>query len=124
MKVYALGVMQIEYKHWDKPEEVADFRIKTDRLWSLYSNFEDAEEAVLNNYGDLFEYSYNMALIEEIHVIDKNTHHLQYEGGEQRWWYWAQFTPDPLAPFGMTGPIVSKIECPQFFERTVNFWVG
>lgn len=123
MKVYALGVMQLEYDHRTKEGEPPSFFTKDQRLWGLYEKFEDAEEAMLNNMGDLFEYSYNLGLIEEVTVYSRTTEFMS-TWDEKRWWYLAEYTPDPSAPFGKTGPKVSKIECPEFFLRTVNFWVG
>jgi hypothetical protein len=123
MKVYALGVMQLEYDHRTKEGDPPSFFTKDQRLWSLYGSFEKAEEAMLNNYGDLFEYSYNLGLIEEVYVYGTPDDDASCIN-ENRWWYLAEYTPDPSAPFGKTGPKVSKIECPEFFQRTVNFWVG
>jgi hypothetical protein len=123
MKVYALGVMQIEYDHRSKEGEQPSFFSKDSRLWSLYATFEEAEEAMMNNSGDLFEFSYNLGLIEEVYVVgtkDDSPSRIC----EERWWYLAEYTPDPTAPFGKTGPKISKIDCPEFFQRTVNFWVG
>lgn len=125
MKVYALGVMQLEFDHRTKEGDPPSFLTKDQRLWSLYGSFEDAEEAMLNNHGDLFEYSYNLGLIEEVYVWgtpddDGDASMIN----EKRWWYLAEYTPDPTAAFGKTGPKVSKIDCPEFFQRTMNFWVG
>src|SRR4051812_3822448 len=36
------------------------------RTWGWYEKFEDAEEVILKNLTDIFEYSYNYACIEEV----------------------------------------------------------
>lgn len=123
MKVYALGVMQIEYDHRSKDDAEPSFIRKSERLWAIFADFEQAEKAMLENYGDLFEFSYNVGLIEEVYVWgtpDPDASRIS----ERRWWYHAQYTPNPEAPFGMDGPVVTKMECPIQYERVVNFWVG
>ena len=124
MKVYALGVMRIEYDHEFSKDDEPVFMKKEDRLWFLYSNFEDAEKAMLSNWSDLFEYTYNVGLIEEVYVMGKDTRNTAFDGREQRWWYLAQYEEDSSAPFGKRGPFISKIECPHFFKNTYGFWVG
>ena len=37
-----------------------------DRCWGFFFDFNDAEQAVLSNDGDLYECSYNFVVIEEI----------------------------------------------------------
>jgi len=121
MKVYALGVFLLEYDHRSKDNEETSFIRKNERLWGIYSTFEQAEHAMLNNLGDLFEYDCNVGLIEEVGVYGTD------DGSpivDNRWWYHAQYTPNPTAPFGLDGPVVTKMECPLQYERVVNFWVG
>lgn len=120
-KVYALGVMKIE--------ESPRFHntIKDSRLWSLYAKFEDAEEAVLKNYGDIFEYYYNYALIEEVWVHDPSDMPTEEESKKlflpQEWWYKAEhFVEDPA--FDNSIISVSKTEKPASLEKIVFFWVG
>ena len=122
MKVYALGVMRLEYD-LNSQDDDPNFITTDERLWALFSSFEEAEKAMLENRGDLFEYHYNVGLIEEVFTLDsKDPNATRFN--EKRWWYHAQFTPNPEAPFGKDGPLITKMDCPIHFERTVNFWVG
>lgn len=116
--------MRVEYDHRTKEGDQPSFFSKEDRLWCLYSTFEQAEEAMLNNHGDLFEFSYNLGLIEEVYVIGSGDDASLTYQGEKRWWYHAEYAKNDQAPFGMDGPVIKKIDCPQFFENTCNFWVG
>jgi len=116
-KVYALGVMLLDEKGG----------IKQSRLWSLYLNFEDAERAVLSNTGDIFEYYYNYALIEEIWVVNSEDNPTKEEVKElfppKEWWYKATFYGDEVnePPFN---PKVEKTNKPQSLERVAFFWIG
>jgi len=123
MQVYALGVMQIEYDHRSKDEDPPSFIIKTERLWGLYSSFELAEDAILNNRGDLFEYYYNLGLIEEVTVLGNDTQYIS-TFPKNRWWYLAEYEKNLNGPFGLSEPKISKIDCPDFFKNIFNFWVG
>ncbi|CAM6006392.1 unnamed protein product [Sphagnum balticum] len=88
-KVYAIGTMLIDLS------EKSNKRINSKRLWFLYHDFDQAEKVVLENVGDIFEYYYNVALIEEIGVIDENDppqpgqEHLW--GRPRSWWYRAEY---------------------------------
>ena len=82
------------------------------RTWGWYSNFEEAERAVLENYTDIFERGYyNLAVIEEMP-----------EGvmaiAEKEWWYRAIYAPEA------TDPTVERIEKPAIFEQNFNFAIG
>jgi hypothetical protein len=120
-KVYALGVLQID----TNPD--ARRTIKEERLWHLFASFEEAEQAMLSNSGDLFEYYYNYGLIEEIYVIDSTD---KPEPGEiawppQEWWYFADYTINP--PDERTNwsePVIKACEKPAVLDRCVHFWVG
>jgi hypothetical protein len=101
------------------------YPIKSERLWALYARLEDAEQAVLENRGDLFEYSYNYALIEEIFVIDPDDKPSKEESyfPPKEWWYEAKYNRDPTQDAD-PDPIISKVEKPSCLEKTVYFWAG
>jgi len=116
--IYAVGVMQL-----DSPDS-KNYPIKRTRLWHLFANFDEAEQCVLQNRGDIFERYYNFALIEETYVIDKNDPPLegQFSGMPREWWYYADFAnPKDGDP---NEPTVSLCEKPKSLDRTVYFWVG
>lgn len=50
---YGVSIKGIPYKHGD-------------RTWGWFGDFERAEDVVLNNRTDIFEYLYNYACIEEV----------------------------------------------------------
>ena len=118
-KVYAVGVMQVDLSRADKfPSD------RKSRLWFFFANFEDAEKCVLENQSDIFEYYYNIALIEEHYVHDPNDPAPPEIGViAKQWWYEAQYPTDEKT--GESLPlIISKIETPQIFRNIVNFWAG
>jgi len=123
MKVYALGVMRLEYDHRSKDNEEPSFIKTNERLWAIVASFEEAEKIMLENRGDLFEYDCNVGLIEEVYVWGTDDPDPS-RFSDKRWWYHAQYTPNPNAPFGMEGPVVTKMDCPRQYERVVNFWIG
>lgn len=105
MKVYAVGVLLIDFNLRNP--------IKSTRLWSICKRFSDAEKTVLTSHGDIFEFYYNYALIEEISVFPSRG---EWELPKQ-WWYYADYnSADKL--------IVSKIDVPKPFENTFCWWVG
>jgi hypothetical protein len=120
-KVYAIGTMLI-----DLSEKSAN-RIKSRRLWTLYQDFDEAEKVVLENAGDIFEYYYNVALIEEIGIIDKNDppqpgqEHLW--GPPRQWWYRAEYTTSADGEQSRN-PVITKMEVPENFKNVCYFWVG
>lgn len=79
--------------------------IKHSRTWGWYSNFEDAEKAVLENHTDIFEYSYEYAVIEKMP-----------EGvcavAEDSWWYKASYENDEIQ--------IYKVQPPDGFENILN----
>ena len=113
-KVYATGVLKIQ--------EVSkeDYSIKSDHLCVLYGRFEDAEKAILENKGDMFEHYYNYALIEETWVID---HSVPSDGTKenwfppQEWWYKASYDEEGECH-------VEKCDKPESLDRVVYFWTG
>lgn len=120
-KVYAIGTMLLDLS------EKSSNKIKSSRLWTLYHDFDEAEKVVLENHGDIFEYYYNAALIEEIGVIDKNDppqpgqEHLW--GPPRQWWYHAEYI------IGIDGgqsrdPVITRMEIPENLKNVCYFWVG
>ena len=98
--------------------------IKQRRLWGFFANFKDAEESVLKNHSDIFEYYYNVALIEEHYVYDsteKSETPIAWDVPTQ-WWYEATYYPEPTNQ--LQNPSVRKIEQPTFFKHVCNFWAG
>lgn len=117
-KVYAVGVMQIDLSETQKYPNGH----KT-RLWYFFANFEDAEKCVLENQTDIFEYYYNVALIEEHYVHDPNDPAPPSIGVlAKQWWYKAEYVEDYEGT--LTNIVISKIDKPQVFKNIVNFWAG
>lgn len=114
--VYAVGVMQLDTSDKNK------YAKKDERLWHLFAKLEEAQECVLQNRGDLFEYYYNYALIEEIYVIDKTETPKEGEsyGFPREWWYFADFSQMDEEK----NPKITEVPKPECFDRTVYFWVG
>jgi hypothetical protein len=92
-------------------------RYKTlgDRVWGWQEKFEDAEEVILNNITDIFEYTYNYACIEEV------------EQGPiascvVKQWYKAIFDVTKME----TGPYPEVIKCdpPIWAKNQCNFSMG
>lgn len=117
MKIYAMGVLLLDLSN--EPRRL----VRDSRLWGLYKNFKDAEKAVLNNQGDIFESYYNIACIEEYNLIDYD----EYKDSSRswtdikipnQWWYRAQFTAE------RSFPNIVSISVPKGMENTTNFWVG
>jgi hypothetical protein len=81
------------------------------RTWGWFLDFGDAEQAVLQNAGDMFECGYyQKAVIEEVTegslAMSKN-----------EWWYEASYDEK----FGTT---VRKIEKPHDYKNIVHFAMG
>lgn len=117
MKIYSVGVIKA-----DTSENARSF-IKDQRLWYLYSKFEDAEKCVLENHSDIFEYYYNYAVIEETYVHDYtnppeavDTYYLP-----KQHWYFADFSSEGnRSPY----PLITKVETPKCMENICCIWVG
>jgi hypothetical protein len=110
-KVYAVGVMTLK-------DDVCN-AIKSQRLWHFFAHFEDAEKCVLENQTNIFEYTYNLALIEEHFVYDPN----DSEPGNivaPQWWYQAIYPNNGIDVV----PQIKKIEQPECFKQLCNFWAG
>jgi hypothetical protein len=120
--IYVVGTMQLNLSDdsGDSPGGI----IKHQRLWHFYARFEDAEKAVLENHSNIFEYYYNVALIEEHYIYDptdKSETPFGW-GMPNQWWYEATFYPEPNDR--IRNPSVRKIEQPTFFKQICNFWAG
>lgn len=117
MKVYAVGVIQA-----DMSENPRIF-INNQRLWYLYSKFEDAEKCVLENHSDIFEYYYNYAVIEEVYIHDYTNPPKEGEATyiPKQFWYFADFN---AKKDGDTLPLISKVDIPKCMENTCCLWVG
>lgn len=120
-KVYVVGVMQV-----DLSNETFSAK-KAERLWHLFARFEDAQKCVLENHTDIFEYYYNIALIEEHYVYDPDDpppplHDIMCA---KQWWYRAEYTTDYESnSMNPMNPVVKEAEQPKCFHGIVNFWVG
>jgi hypothetical protein len=122
-KVYAVGVMQV-----DLTDDPAKFPIrKAERLWFFYANFEDAEKCVLENQTDIFEYYYNIALIEEHYVHDPKDPASPDADivCAKQWWYLATYKEEDADELEVaSNPTITAIDQPKGFEHVVNFWAG
>lgn len=112
--IYAVGVLQL------KEQTIRGPLIADQRLWHLFASLEEAQECVLQNQGDLFEYYYNYALIEEVYVFDKTDHYRESSGLPQEWWYHADFSKMDENK----NPTITAVEKPAVLEKMVYFWVG
>jgi hypothetical protein len=92
------------------------------RPWGFYFKFSDAEEVVLENQSDIFEFKYDLAVIEEYSegwfFLPKET------------WYKANFIKsrkknlDLAARFRETKVKVKKISRPRIVRSWCNFAMG
>jgi len=112
-KVYAVGVMRIDLT------ETYPLG-KSQRLWHFFAHFEDAEKCVLENWGDMFENYYNVALIEEHFVYDPQDIADSLVVGKQ-WWYQATYEEYERDADRI---YISKIEPPASLQGIINFWAG
>lgn len=117
-KVYAVGCLQLDLAPNAR-------RIIIDqRLWHLFAKFEEAEQAVLQNRGDLFERSYSHALIEEVPVIDMM---IKVEPGSglfspREWWYVADYSKaDEENDYE---PQIVACDKPEVLKNIIYFWIG
>lgn len=118
MKIYAVGVIQA-----DLSENPSHF-IKSQRLWYLFADFESAEKCVLENQSDIFEYYYNVALIEEITVLfPKSSEKNEDWRIPKQWWYKITYHEHPNDNIEIA-PTIEKIETPKCVENVCCFWVG
>lgn len=119
MNIYAVGVLDINEKY--DANKVGSKRIKDQRLWYVVSSFEEAERIVLQNEGDIFEYYYNHAIIEEIFVVGSIPNKYDAWSIPKQWWYKASYSNnEDVAP----NPVVTRIDPPDWAEHICNFWVG
>lgn len=115
-KIYAMGTMRVNLT--DNPSKF----IESQRLWFLFSDFDTAEKAVLSNEFDIFEYYYNIALIEEIELLPVTDPKALYTSNNQ-WWYSAAYKDNfnQIYDYNLE---IKKIPKPMTVENLVNFWVG
>jgi hypothetical protein len=96
----------------DKIYLVTVMNEKGDRCWGWLPTFEEAEDTVLENVGDIFECYYDYAVIEECLPGWYHSH-------KQMGWYKAIFDTSKK-PY----PQVIKIERPKEYDGVFNFGVG
>lgn len=89
------------------------------RAWGIYKHFKDAEEAILNNYTDIFEHFYNYAVIEEIPVIDFSNTKQNYFYTINEWWYEATYDPNDYEKIE-----IKKIQKPEHLKQFVAWFIG
>jgi len=82
------------------------------RCVGYYTNFEDAKNAVENNWGDIFETTYNYALIEEVRPG-------LYPMALKRWLYKIETDEN-----NYIGSIYIPINEPNYFKTVINFAIG
>ena len=94
--------------------------IKSTYLHGLYTTFENAEQAVLTNEGDMIEYYYNMLIIEEMYMVGEGNdeYHLR-----KTHWYKVEFIAPTEGVFGKE-PVVFKTEQPEMFKSVCHFLGG
>lgn len=96
-KIYAVGVVK------EIPNKTEDFlQIR------LFSKFENAEKSIMKNEGDLFEYYYDYAIIEESFICDEGE---DSYNTPNTWWYKMDYKNN----------IVSSCDKPSKFENIVCF---
>jgi len=76
------------------------FTIVTGRTWGWFSDFKTAEKSVLENWGDIFEGEYSMAVIEEVPEgsvinIPTNEYWYQWKGSWEKGKYVRAFDRKP-----------------------------
>lgn len=96
-------------------ESERPYRAGGNRTWGWYETFEEAERAVLENHTDIFECTYDYAVIEE---VGPGVMAL----GEVRQWYRADFKN--RNPPGGHSPTVTRCDPPAFAEGTCNLCIG
>ena len=72
------------YRKRTSPDQREYMTIIRSRTWGWFERLEDAQEAIENNYGDMFENYYGHALIEK--VADGVM--FGCEEPEEHWYYW------------------------------------
>jgi len=105
--IYAVGVVKLKEK-WSNRDNCS--------MAFLFSNFKNAEDAILNNTFDLFERYYDYAIIEKQYILD--------EGSDEKsdinrcLWYKPEWNDD--------GEVisVSQVETPENYKNLVNLLGG
>lgn len=110
-KIYVIWVVQLN-------EEGLNINRHTiQRTWGWFSKFEDAEDIVLNNKGDIFEFYYNYACIEEVEEGLYTSHKVIG-------WYQANYIDSDKNVFKMELENVEKVEAPKYANGMANFSMG
>ncbi len=93
--------------------DIQKCKIVRSKISAWFSDFNDAEQVILNNYGDIFEDNYyNIALIEK---VNKGL----YPESTCVSWYEAIYE-DPYSD-----PVsIKKIEMPTCLDKICNFGIG
>jgi len=102
MKIYPTGVLKIDFNNPKRP-------VQNTRLWVIFDDPVLAEKFLMENQTDCFEHYYNYGLIEEheTNSLFKIT---------KQWWF-------KLEIDGFEHSAV-RVDCPEMFKNTVNWWVG
>ena len=107
--IYAVGTLKLDFSE-------TPAIIKAQRLWSLFSTFDDAEQIVLTSDCDLFDCEYyNYAIIESIAISSIKDNVCTYSHAPKQTWFKAEFV-DKFT--------VSKIDVPKEFLHIKYWFVG
>lgn len=79
-----------------------------DRIPVVCDSFDKANEIVVNNYGDIYEYSYSLVVIEEF-ILNK----LYANSVNEYWYYWS-----------LEDECYKPIEKPEVYSNIVGFGIG
>lgn len=73
----------------------------------------------MENHSNIFEYTYNIALIEEHDVYNPSDPFTEPYDMPKQWWYKAEYKKRVD-----DGPIISKIDQTECFRQMCNFWAA
>ena len=94
--------------HKDTFEDVDGWNKKYTRCWGYAETFDEAEKAVLENYTDIHEESYQWAVIEE-HVMDV----FAMTTGLFQWYHWNE-----------NKRAYERCKQPEWAERVCGWGIG
>lgn len=80
------------------------------RTPGIFTSFEDAEKAVLENNLDWIEHFYNYAVIEEIDIG-------MYPTSLNQYWYYVKGNPE-------SDYVISSCDPPECYKNDRNFGIG
>jgi hypothetical protein len=92
-KIYAVGVVKMK----DRYDTL---------LIRLFNSLDNAKKSILSNEGDLFEYYYDYAFIEEAFIMDEG--HDKF-GIQKTWWY----------EMNWETKVVQSCEKPERFQNAI-----